>query len=109
MATRKREAVKPRLEMPAERGIVYGIRDNVAGMLIGGLYVHKHEAAAIRFFSEAAKQPDSMIGKYPADFDLVKIGYIDNNGHIYSVDEQQVIHAVVTLSGASWAAAQVTD
>lgn len=108
MARKTTQQAQP-VDIPAERAIVYAIRDKVAGMLIGGLYVHKHDAAAIRFFSEAAKQPESMIGKYPADFELVQCAIVDNDGNFYGLDPSgnlTKLSARVTLTGEAWAASQ---
>lgn len=79
--------------------IIYAVYDNVADDILGGLHIHRHEAAAIRFYGDIATLPDSLIGKHPQDFDLVQLGHINRHGRI--VGEFRIV-----LTGAQWAAAQ---
>lgn len=87
---------------------IYAIRDKVAGMLIGGLHVHRHEAAAVRFFQDIATMPDSQIGRHPADFELLEIGYLDDDGNVYKNRDDDTVNLepVAVLDGATWAAMQ---
>lgn len=78
---------------------IYAILDNVAGALVGGLTCHKHEAAAVRFYSDVATMKDSLIGKHPQDFDLLRLGYVTHHNEI------EPEHTVI-LRGSTWAAAQ---
>lgn len=78
---------------------IYAILDNVAGQLIGGLTCHKHEASAVRFFSDVAGMKDSLIGKHPQDFNLLRLGYITHHNEI------EPEHTLI-LAGSMWAAAQ---
>lgn len=80
-------------------GSLYAVRDNVAGMLIGGIIVVRHEAAAIRTFGDIASQPDSIVRLHPADFDLLRLGHLD--------DAMQLVPDFgVVITGAQWHAAQ---
>lgn len=79
---------------------IYAIYDKVAGQILGGLHFHKHEAAAIRFFSDVAAMANSQVGQHPADFELVKLGWI-------TVDNKTIVPDYsLVLSGEKWAAAQ---
>lgn len=77
---------------------IYAIKDNVADQIIGGLYLHKHEAAAVRFFADVASTKGSLVGAHPQDFDLLRLGYITH------FSELQPDHTVI-LRGSNWIAA----
>lgn len=78
---------------------VYAIHDKIAGQLTGGLYCHKHDAAAVRFYSDVAAMKDSNIGRHPQDYDLVRLGYVTHHNEL--VPDHTLI-----LEGSMWAAAQ---
>lgn len=78
---------------------VYAILDTIADQLIGGLVHYKHDAAAVRFFSDVAAMKESLIAKHPQDFDLIRLGYITHH------HEMEPNNAVI-LKGSMWAAAQ---
>lgn len=78
---------------------VYAIFDKVAVMLVGGLYLQKHDAAAIRFFHDVASAEQSLIRRHPGDFQLIRLGAVDEEGNVLA--EREVI-----LEGSSWAAVQ---
>lgn len=78
---------------------VYAINDTVAAQLVGGLYAHKHEAAAVRFFCDVAAMSDSLVGKHPQDFDLIRLGFITHENEL-------VPDAALILKGSTWASAQ---
>jgi len=77
---------------------IYAVLDLIAGQIIGGLWLHRHEAAAIRMFSDVAGDPQSFIAKHPADFNLVRLGYL-------SEDHELVPEFTTVLTGATWLAA----
>lgn len=78
----------------ARRGI-YGILDKLAQEIIGGLQLHYHEAPAIRAFDDIGRMPDSMIGRHPQDFDLIRLGWLTLESTIEP--EYKVV-----LSGTQW-------
>lgn len=78
---------------------IYAIFDNVADAIIGGLHLHPHGAPAIRMFSDVALMPDSQIGRHPNDFDLLRLGQLNEDSTI--TPEKEVI-----MTGANWSAAQ---
>lgn len=48
------------------------------------LHLERADASAVRNFGEAVLSADSMMRKYPEDFDLVKVGTFDDcSGEVY--------------------------
>lgn len=78
---------------------IYAIRDTVAESIIGGLQLHKHDAAAVRTFGDIAADPQTQLHRHVADFELVCLGRL--NG----LDEIEADYTVI-ITGAQWAAAQ---
>lgn len=78
---------------------IYAIYDNLAKAILGGLHLYKHDAAAIRFFSDIATTANTQINKHPSDFDLVRLGFLENEVELTPLHE-------VILTGANWLAAQ---
>lgn len=75
---------------------IYAILDLLAESYAGTvLHLFKHEAAAVRFFSDVASTPDTMIGKHTEDFALYRLGYIDENNLL--VAEHQLV-----FTGKQW-------
>lgn len=77
---------------------IYAILDIIANMIVGGLYMHKHDAVAIRFFNDVASQGDSLISKHPEDFDLIKLGTLEEDNTITPVGEEPL----TILTGKQW-------
>ncbi len=50
-------------------------------------FVFKTEGLAIRVFLESAKDPESQISRYPADFSLFYLGTFDDSGAKISCTE----------------------
>lgn len=75
---------------------LYAIYDQLAGSIIGGVHLHKHDAPAVRFFNDVAEGPNSQIARHPEDFVLLRIGLISEDG--YCDADRTVI-----LEGKSWA------
>lgn len=57
--------------------MIFAMRDNNARLIINTIY-QKREGPAIRAFHEALSTPDTLAGKYPQDFDLLCVGYMDD-------------------------------
>lgn len=81
-----------------KRGL-YAIVDHVSQDILGILQIHKHEAAAIRMFTDIAAMPNSQVGLHPADYALVRMGWL--NDDLTIAPENTSI-----LEGSVWAAAQ---
>lgn len=78
---------------------IYAIFDTMAKDITGGLYLHKHQAAAVRFYADVATDKDTSIYRHPQDYDLILLGYIQEDLTLeprYSV----------ILKGSVWIAAQ---
>lgn len=78
---------------------IYAILDNVAGDLIGGLHIHRHDASAIRFFGDVANMQDSHVGRRPNDYALVCLGK-------FTDDHRIIPDYSVVLEGSTWLASQ---
>jgi hypothetical protein len=83
---------------------LYCIYDRLAGIILGPVQLHRHDAAAVRTFDEIARMENSTVGRHPADFALIRVG------HLY-IDEEVAVHAetVVILEGSQWAAMNVVN
>lgn len=79
---------------------VYAIRDLVANALVGGLHLFAHDAPAVRFFGDIASDPQTMIARHPADYDLICIGQY--NEDTYSLTPERV---EIVITGAAYHAA----
>lgn len=78
---------------------IYAILDVTADILIGGLHLHKAEAAAIRMFSDIAATPNTMVGLHPQEYDLLFLGTIG--------DERQIESScppITVITGKQWLA-----
>lgn len=59
--------------------MIYAIYDNVAEMITGPLQLHGHDAPAIRMFSEVIKNEQTAMSRNPQDYDLVRLGQLNDN------------------------------
>lgn len=95
---------------------IYAILDKKAQALTGGLQLHRHEAAAVRVFSDIASDPQTTIARHPEDFELLCLGllndedvYDEKNG-VTPIRSAYTITATtrptVVITGAAWKAAQ---
>lgn len=78
---------------------VYAVIDNITKEILGGLHLHKHEAAAIRFFTDVATLPNSMIAQHPNDYALWRLGYI-------TLEQTLEAHHELIITGGTLAATQ---
>lgn len=79
---------------------LYAIVDTMAETLVGGVHVFPADAVAVRFFSDIASDPQTMIARHPADHELVHIATIEDDGEIVGATRRTV------LTGSAWKAAQ---
>lgn len=79
---------------------IYAIVDTLAESIIGGLHMFKHDAAAVRFFSDVASQPDTIIAKHLNDHQLVCLGTLDESTCQLTVTD--ITHPRVVLTGSAW-------
>lgn len=92
----------PRRALPVQpnNGIIYAIVDLKADAIIGGLQLHRADAAAIRAFGDIASNPETIVSKHPEDYELRRLGWLTLENEI----EQSILECVI--SGAQWKAAQ---
>lgn len=77
------------------------VRDRLADA-IGPVMLFAGVPAAIRSFSDLALDPQTMVHRHVADFELLHIATIEEG----SGEVSPVLPPVVLLSGEAWAAAQ---
>lgn len=80
--------------------MLYTIRDVVAES-IGPIVLFAADAAAVRMFGDVAVDPQTNIGRHPADFELICIGQVYDDGVIVPA----VGGPRVVITGAAWKAA----
>lgn len=79
---------------------IYAIYDNKAKALTGAnfLHLHRHETTAVRMFSEIATDAQTQINKHPDDFELVRLGWLDDsNGEITIADDFAAVMSARTV------------
>lgn len=82
---------------------IYAVYDRITQDTVGPLWLHAHDAAAIRMFSDVAQLPNSQIAAHPADFVLVKLGEMEITETGYpSVNAQ----TETIITGSQWIASQ---
>lgn len=85
---------------------IYSIRDKAAEDLVGSmmyiLFVFKTDAQAIRYFADAMADEQSILGKHPEDYQLIKMGEIADDNEIKGYEAP---HRRIVMEGASLAAA----
>lgn len=88
------------------RGL-YAIRDTYADSINGGIFVHANDAVAVRFFGDVASQKpgSNMVADHVTNHELVRVGYIEENGRVTEPAEDDWT-PVVVLTGAQWKSAQ---
>ena len=59
---------------------LYVVFDRVAESVQGGVHCFPHDAVAVRFFRDVMDAPDTSLSKHPADYDLLCLGSLDNDG-----------------------------
>lgn len=83
---------------------IYAIVDTLADHMIGagnGLTTHRHDATAIRMFSDIALSQGNMVNMHPEDFVLIQLGFLNEDNQLEPLPENRVV-----LTGAAWKAAQ---
>lgn len=84
---------------------IYAIFDKVANDLFGGqhaLLISREDAAAVRVYTELLSDPKTIVGKYPADHDLLFLGELEED---YCISDDSLGHQPRTvLEGQAWLA-----
>lgn len=62
---------------------IYAIFDRVGKELVGmgmyELFVFRTDQQAVRYFSDCILDPKSILNKHPSDYELVNLGYIEQD------------------------------
>lgn len=58
---------------------MYQTYDVVSRSCVGMIFVERADQPAIRAFQMGCENPESMMGKYPKDYELLCIGEIDDS------------------------------
>lgn len=67
------------------------IVDLAADMIIGGIHLFAHEAAAVRFFGDLVADSQTMIARHPKDHVLRLVGTIDETTGAITPDSRDII------------------
>lgn len=89
---------------------IYAIRDRVAKEYVGNqmylLFVFRTDQQAVRYFADAILDEKSALAKHPSDYELVKLGYIEEDNlsepHLTSHDvlTSQDVYTVIATGDA---------
>lgn len=80
---------------------LYAVYDLVAAEIVGPIFTHSADQAAIRDFSDVAKDARTTIGQHPADYQLVSLGQLEG----LNIKPQ---HELI-ISGSQWLALKERD
>lgn len=74
---------------------LYAINDRVAGEIVGlSMYLimcFRTDQQATRYFADAINDEKSILNKHPGDYELLRLGTINEKGQIAISAEPQVI------------------
>lgn len=75
---------------------IYVVWDLIAQAMAGPIFTHRHDAPAVREFTEVLGNPQTTLGKNPSDYNLLRLGEINENA--------QLTPGLVTtvLTGKEW-------
>lgn len=90
---------------------IYAIRDRVANDLVGIhmylLMIFRTDQQAARYFADAINDETSILNKHPADYELIKVGVINDTGTLGSLEGIAFpIQPVVVITGDALVAIQ---
>jgi len=78
------------------RNYVYSVFDKKAGIYSPPFYA-PHNEIAMRNVSMAARNLESQLGQYPADFALYRLGYFDDESGLFQTGRPDFLTEVVSL------------
>lgn len=89
---------------------LYAIVDAKAGQAIGVLHQQRHDAVAVRMFSDLYADQQTFVHRHPSDFSLQRVGVFDDEtliveGH----DPVVVVTGEAVAAMAAQKAQAVTD
>lgn len=76
---------------------LYQVYDIVAETVIGGIVQESNDAPAIRAFTDALRNKDSLLAQHPEDYQLLALGELFSSGQIVPLDKPEII-----LTGKTW-------
>lgn len=77
---------------------LYQVMDRVAQQPMGPLFASRHDAAAIRMFTDGLKDERTSLHQHPEDYALVHVGYQETtSGKVEGLEEPRLV-----LSGKQW-------
>lgn len=79
---------------------MYIIYDLVAEAFVGMIILERHPGPACRTFVQLLGDKGTLPGQHPKDYDLVRVGYIEDSGVVIATDPQTV------MTGAAWLSLQ---
>lgn len=79
--------------------LIIAIIDMTAQDVVGPVQLIKHPAQGIRFFSDVATQPDTIVAKHVEEYHLLQLGILEDDLTI------RPEHATL-ITGQQWLAAQ---
>lgn len=75
---------------------LYAIYDRVA-QAVGPIVLHAADAPAVRMFGDVASDPQTNVSRHTADFELLCLGDLFDDGRIEAFDRPRVV-----LTGQAW-------
>lgn len=76
---------------------IYTVYDTVAQTVLPTLIVEASDAPAIRAFHDALSAPNSLLAQHPADFNLLLLGSIQEDGTLLPAPSPTVL-----ATGSAW-------
>lgn len=86
---------------------IYCLYDTLAEQVIGGLQLHKAEAAAVRVFDDLARDPQTGVGRHTKDYNLLFLGWLEEDNCITSPDQDH--ESTIVITGKQWLAINKPD
>lgn len=87
---------------------LYVLIDLVAARIVGTVMQERNDDVAIRTFDDAAKQDGGFIAKHIEDFELRRVGFVDDETGLVSLDphDQLATGSTTILTGKQWKSMQ---
>lgn len=79
------------IEMPRSKKRIYGIKDKKIGFV--EILAGANDGAMVRQFGLAAKNKDLQVGQFPEDFELWKLGNLDEETGDWEKDCRKLVSA----------------
>lgn len=89
---------------------LYAIQDTASQMIIGGVHVFAHDAAAIRFFGDLVADSQTMMGRHPNDHNLLVLASLDEeNGELLTDGCPSVVVTGAALKASQQQARELAE